>query len=421
MPIMLKNLIGKGYPVYTGTSLNEKISADGALTFDIVENNNTKDIITSITNMWTVTNIGGYKDNKVYKIIMLDRQARGDKNYVSVTAIQKEIHDLKFSRVYENVTGSLTPFNYFTSVFRNSGYKFKLTTKPNSSRWENAGDGDTRLEMLQNGLNRYSLEYTYDEATKTFTFTPYFENKAKYYISSEVNANNIHLEDDANELCTYIRGYGGFDDDEDFREGALQVEYTHPLATQYGKLEAEPVIDGRITKESTMKARLESEINNSFKTSLSLDFIALKKYFPEAVPRLGDVVPVRDDVLDLNEEVRIVEINTQRDANNEIIKQDVTLGDIKRRDRYRRSINQAANFASGLGRNGGMGASKNFKVVTNKVNAVTSVVQKTNLTTDEKERVNQISDKSITLTGDDDKKYAISVVGGKLQATLLGG
>ncbi|WP_185160561.1 tail tube TT1 domain-containing protein [Mammaliicoccus sciuri] len=419
MPILIKNLIGKGFPVSTSTNLNEKVSSDGSLTFDIIENDETREIVSSISKMWTVTNVDGYKDKREYKIIMIDRQARGDKNSVSITAIQRELHDLKKSRVYENMTGSFTAFNYFTSVFRNSGYKFKLTTKPSSSRWENAGDGASRLDMFQDGLKRYGLEYTYDESTKTFTLTSYVENAVKYYISSEVNANNIKLEDDANEMCTFIKGYGGFEEEDDFRTASLQIEFTHPLASVYGKLEAEPIIDGRITSESTMKALLESRIDESFKTSLSLDFVVLQKDFPEAIPKLGDIVPVRDDVLDLNEEVRIIEINTQRDAHNNIVKQDVTLGDPKRRDRYMKNVNKAVKIVTGLG--SGISNEGDFKVVANKVNAVTSIIQKNNLTSEEKSKLDQVTPNSITLTGDDNKKYNIEIVDGKLKATLIGG
>ena len=54
----------------------------------------------------------------------------------------------------------------------------------------------------------------------------------------------------------------------------------------------------------------------------------MQKHFKEAVPRVGDIVNVIDDLIGLNEFVRIIEITTQRDINNKIIKQDVVLGNL---------------------------------------------------------------------------------------------
>ncbi|WP_019168454.1 phage tail protein, partial [Staphylococcus intermedius] len=212
---------------------------------------------------------------------------------------------LMTSRVISNVTGSFTVENYFKLVFQGTGYKYKIPVKVPASRWENAGQGDSRYDMFKAGLDRYGLEYSYDPTTKTFTLTPFLNNVVNYYISSKVNANDLKLEEDASEAYTFIRGYGGFEDDEEFTEGSLYIEFTHPLADKIGKREAPPKIDGRITSVETMKRELEYIIDQSIKTSLSLDFVVLRKQFPTAIPKIGDIVPVRDDVIDVNDKVRI--------------------------------------------------------------------------------------------------------------------
>ncbi|MEJ7542954.1 phage tail protein, partial [Staphylococcus intermedius] len=231
--------------------------------------------------------------------------------------------------------------------------------------------------MFKAGLDRYGLEYSYDPTTKTFTLTPFLNNVVNYYISSKVNANDLKLEEDASEAYTFIRGYGGFEDDEEFTEGSLYIEFTHPLADKIGKREAPPKIDGRITSVETMKRELEYIVDQSIKTSLSLDFVVLRKQFPTAIPKIGDIVPVRDDVIDVNDKVRIIEITTHRDAYNNVIKQDVVLGDLRRRDRYQTSVNNAATLANGLG--GGYQGAKSIKNVTKQTSAVaksmSSVVQ----------------------------------------------
>lgn len=372
MPILIKNRVGKGYPIYTSTVLTHKLSDDGSLTFDILENENTYDLISAVSKMWTVHNVEGPDDKRIYVITIIDRQSRGEKQYVSITARQKELDDLMVSRIISNVTGSFTVENYFKIVFDGSGYKFKIPVKVPSSRWENAGDGDSRYEMFMNGLNRYGLEYTYDPSSKTFILEPFVEKTAAYYISNKVNANNLKLEEDASECYTFIRGYGGYDEGEPFTQGSVQIEFLHPLSKMIGKREAPPETDGRVTNVETMKHRLEAIINQSLKTSLSLDFIALRKHFPKAVPKIGDLVPVRDDILDIRDSVRIIEIKTVRDAHNKIIKQDVVLGDIRRRDRYTKRVNNAATLASGLG--GGSEGVRTIRTVNKRIIAASQAV-----------------------------------------------
>lgn len=421
MPILIKNRVGKGYPIYTSTVLTHKLSDDGSLTFDILENENTYDLISAVGKMWTVHNVEGADDKRVYVITIIDRQSRGEKQYVSITARQKELDDLMVSRIISNVTGSFTVENYFKIVFDGSDYKFKIPVKVPSSRWENAGDGDSRYEMFMNGLNRYGLEYTYDPSNKTFTLLPFVEKTTSYYISSQVNANNLKLEEDASECYTSIRGYGGFDEGEPFTQGSVQIEFIHPLSKVIGKREAPPKINGRITHVDTMKSELEAIINQSLKTSLSLDFIALRKHFPKAVPKIGDLVPVRDDILDIKDSVRIIEIKTVRDAHNKIIKQDVVLGDIRRRDRYTKRVNNAATLASGLG--GGSEGVRTIRTVNKRIIAASQAV-------------NDVSNTSASLEFDGlgihakSGKYAVSYMqdgikssndGGQKYTTLLTG
>ena len=64
----------------------------------------------------------------------------------------------------------------------------------------------------------------------------------------------------------------------------LIVEFEHPNMKDYGRFDAPPVKDGSITDPDIMRARLQSVINSSIKRSLTLDFIALRNHYPNAVP-----------------------------------------------------------------------------------------------------------------------------------------
>lgn len=348
MPIALKTLQGREYPLQVETKLNEKLNEDGSLEFDIVENNATFDAIGAITKMWTVTNIGGDGDPREYRIVMLDKTTVGEKMKISVKARPVELDDLNNTRIYETYNGSFTGKEYFDLIFKNTGYKYILNKKVDSSKFENLGNHETNLELFKKGLERYDLEYEYDANTKTFSLFDSVEHKADYYIKAGVNANNVKIQEDASKCYTYIKGYGGFDDQQTYNEASLQFEYTHPLADLIGKRHAPPVIDGRMTKPDTLKKAMELVIEDSLKVSITLDFVALQNHFKEAVPRVGDVVSVTDDLIGLNEYVRIIEITTQRDINNKIIKLDVVLGEFRLQDRYMKAVNNAANYVNAL-------------------------------------------------------------------------
>lgn len=348
MPIELRTLQGVGQSLYVETVLNEKLNEDSSLEFEIIENKATFDAIGAITKMWTLSNIGGYKDNREYRIVILDKTSIGDKQKLNIKARPVELDDMNNIRIYETYNASYTGKEYFDLVFKGTGYNYKLHANVTSNRFENLGNHDTNLELFKKGLERYVLEYEYDPNTKTFHLYDTVEHKANYYIKAGVNANNIKIQEDASKCYTFIKGYGGFDEQQTYNEASLQFEYTHPLADLIGKRHAPPVVDGRMTKEKTLKKAMELTLADSLKTSITLDFVSLRKHFPEAVPKIGDIVNVTDDLIGLNAYVRIIEITTHRDVNNEITKQDIVLGEFRMKDRYMKAVNNAANYVSAL-------------------------------------------------------------------------
>ena len=386
------------------TTLNEKVSEDGTLDFEILENSYTYDIVGSITKMWTVSEVAGVNDKKVYRIVLLDKSPVGEKLKIRVRAREREIDDLQCKRIYETFSGSFTGTKFFDLVFKGTDYKYKFTHKVNTKKFENVGDGESNLDVMKKGMESFGLEYSYDEPSKTFTFTPSLQNKTKYFLDSKVNVNNVKIEEDATKCYTYIRGYGDYTGEQSYLEGGLQVEYEHPLASVIGKREAPPVKNGNITKLETMKAYLESEIDKSMNVSISLDFVSLPQSFKEAVPRIGDVVKLREDITGINnEDVRIVEITTQRDPYGAIIKQDVVVGDFRLRERYNRRIHNAANFVGNLGGMGGLsglGGAVNFNTSMRNLDAQVKATSKVTTKLLDSSQALDYDSKGITGKGD---------------------
>ncbi|MEB6229033.1 SGNH/GDSL hydrolase family protein [Staphylococcus xylosus] len=347
MPIIINSIAGRSFPLFVNTTTQEKVSEESVLSFDITEDSYNYDLVTSISTMWTVTNVGGTDDINEYKIIYIKKSSIGENQKVYVKAIKREIFDLKAKRIHESYTGSFTGEEYFKLIFKGSGYNYKLLSKVYASRFENLGEGDSRLELFKKGLKRYNLEYYYDEKTRTFYLQTSVGKEAKYRIDTKINANNVQLEEDASERFTYIKGFGDFDENESYMDGVLQITYVHPVAKVIGEIHAPPVIDGRIKHEDKLKEKMEKIINDSIKISVSTDFIHLESY-KEAKPMPGDITVLKDSVNNINDEVRIVEITTKRDVNNNIINQDVILGDFTLTERNKKMTRKAAKYVANL-------------------------------------------------------------------------
>ncbi|HDG8300471.1 TPA: SGNH/GDSL hydrolase family protein [Staphylococcus aureus] len=372
MPILLKSLQGVGHAINVSTKVSKKLNEDSSLDLTIIENASTFDAIGAITKMWTITHVEGEDDFNEYVIVILDKSTIGEKIRLDIKARQKELDDLNNSRIYQEYNESFTGIEFFNAVFKGTGYKYVLHPKVDASKFEGLGKGDTRLEIFKKGLERYHLEYEYDAKTKTFHLYDELSKFANYYIKAGVNADNVKIQEDASKCYTFIKGYGDFDGQQTFAEAGLQIEFTHPLAQLIGKREAPPLVDGRIKKEESLKKAMELVIKKSVTASISLDFVALREHFPETNPRIGDVVRVVDSTIGYNDLVRIVEITTERDAYNNITKQDVVLGDFTRRNRYNKAVHDAANYVKSV-KSTKSDPSKELKALNAKVNASLSI------------------------------------------------
>lgn len=377
LPILIRPPRGRGIPVYTNTTQTNKLNEDTIIKFEMLEDSTNYDVVRGIGSKWIVSNVEGAGDKRPYVVFMIDRESRGKKQLVTIACRDKATDIIKSKRIYDSLSGSFTAENYFKMVFENTGLDFKLTHDVSASKFENAGEGSTVEEMLKKGLEHFGLEYDIEFDNKTqkynFVLTPQVEKKANYYISDEVNANSVKLEEDTGEYANYVVGYGDYTDEEGYKQAGLIMKYEHPDIEKYGKYEAEPLMNGKITDQDLMKRELQARLLKTTKTSLTLDFIVLREHFKEAIPKVADIVPVKHSIIGINDKVRIVEVETKRDENNRIYKQDVVLGEFNRRDRYMRRVSDAAKVVGGLG--GGSNFSSAFKTTKTQVDAIRSSAQ----------------------------------------------
>ena len=416
MPILISPPRGRGKPVYTTVEHTSKVSSEPIIEFQLDEDEYNYDVVRSINRRWSVSKIWGPDDDTEYLVFMIDRQSVGNKQQVSITCRYKPIDIIKRRRIYAPINGSFKPEKFLDIAFKGSGLNYRLTEKLPSSEFENAGEGETVEELIKKAMAHWDLEFDieFDKKTKkyTFVFVPYLQKRANYQIDNEINANALKVEEDSGEMATYIRGYGDYTDEQGMTGAGLIMKFEHPDAKDIGYYHGEPIKDGRIKDEELMKAKLQKAIDDSIKRSISLDFIVLNKHYPNAIPKVADIVKVRHSVLGLNEFVRIVEVKTTLDLNNVIINQEVTLGDYKRYDRYMNRISIAANAIGGLGGGEFVRDYRTNSAITSSILATTIKMEKEN---------NASSDKAGLMSAEDKKKLDSIDTSSKLTAKKVDG
>lgn len=339
MALILKDLKGNAYPVETVTNHTVRMNGDGMLTFNVIENRQTENFINDISKLWQVENVTGNDDKMVYVVVLAKRKALKDKQIIEVTAKEEQFDYLETHRVYENITGSRTAVDYFSTIFNGTPYSYTMLDDAYAKEWENAGDGQSKFDMFLKGLERYGFEFQYEPASKTFKLGERISRRPAYYVSKRLNANDISFEEDATNFYTYARGYGDYEGEDNLHEANLTREYPEnaesPMIELFGIREAPPITDGRITKKATLDKQLKDLVEQSAKLSIELDFVALGHNYPFAQPEIGDEIPVIDETINFNRLLRIHEIKTTRDAHHIVTKQSIVVGDPKREIRYR--------------------------------------------------------------------------------------
>ena len=152
-----------------------------------------------------------------------------------------------------------------------------------------------------------------------------------------------------------IKGFGAWIDENDHSKGRLVTEYTSPLASVYGKLEAEPLVDERYTQADNMIAALKANVDNSYSISITLDMEDLTRAgYDYTQPRAGDYIMAINETLDFQEKIRIVSFTSEYDVSGQLVKHEVTCNDIgvvkKLSASYNLAKEQAQNASDSVGK-----------------------------------------------------------------------
>lgn len=335
------------------TTLEETLNADTTLKIELPRTEDTNDFVLNIATGWKVSGVNGPQDKTEYRVTFTAKTVIGVTPFLEVTAQPIFQTTLRGARLYDDYSDSehsLT--NVLDKAFSGTGFTYRIVGSYDNSGdtyIESFGNGMSKLELFQQALETWKLEF-YVNGSQVELHN-YVKRTPAYYISDEINAKNVKVEEDGTNFYTYGRAYYDINDGEPLKSAGGWREYKHPLYNTLGRSDA-PVMLVTNTDEDIDVAKIEKSlkayIDNSLKVSITADFISLKEEWPEAEARLADEIELISTKLETSMTVRLVSITTKRNHFGEIIEQTVTFGDLPLGERHASNLTFAAQYIEDL-------------------------------------------------------------------------
>ncbi|HFX4081671.1 TPA: phage tail protein [Streptococcus pyogenes] len=266
-------------------------------------------------------------EDEYYVVIYAKPVDVGQKTQVSFDAIHQFFWDFSKSSIYEGLgDGSHTIDTYLETVFKGSGYRYKLEVGVNAFR-KQSFNYKSRLDLFNEIIKATGLEFSV--SGKVVRLLKNIGTDLSTVVRKNFNMNDLTIEKNIGSFITYQKGFGAWTDPEDHSKGRLEAEYESPLAKEYGRLEGAPLTDERFTVADNLKEALKSNVENSYKISVKIDMEDLMRagYRCER-PVAGDYIMAINETLGFQERIRIVSFTSYYDATGALVKHEVTCNDI---------------------------------------------------------------------------------------------
>lgn len=248
---------------------------------------------------------------------------------VEFDAVHQFFWDFDKSSVYDQLSdGSHTFVAYLDFIFKNSGYSYTVDSALNVYAFEKQSFGfKKRLTLFNDIITSTGVEFQVNG--KVVRILEKVGTDLSTVVRKNFNMNELTIEKNIGDFVTYQKGYGAYFDEEDHSKGRLEVEYTSPLASVYGRLEAEPFVDERYSQSGSLLAVLKANVDNSYTISVALDMEDLTRAgYKYKQPVAGDYIMAINETLDFQEKIRIVSFTSEYDVQGILVKHEVTCNDI---------------------------------------------------------------------------------------------
>lgn len=335
--IIVRNFNLDEFVVSAQSELSEELNGNITLKISITPNQVNNHFINDLDTMWEVDYYGD-----TFKIVYANKITKGTSFYLDVRAVHKGLDELDSVRTYERFDGYISAPEAFAKVFTGVSFSAILLDSFNSIEIEGLGDGETKLESFKRLLNRFKAEFYISGST--FYITKLRGRDTGFEYRYRLNLSNVSNEKDGSASYTYVKGFGDYgENDQDYIKTAkLKDEYESPLANILGRRHAPIVAKGSYKTIATLREAMKEVVDNSIPISVSADVKDLRKQgYPYAQPEVGDRVFINDNRIGLNQEIRVVEIVTQRYANGNVRDIKITFGNQRVRHRYASNLSSA--------------------------------------------------------------------------------
>lgn len=268
-------------------------------------------------------------DNEFYVVTYAKPIDDGKGTHVTFDAVHQFFWDFDKSSIHDQLNdGSHTFLTYLDFIFTGSDYTYTVDPLLKVYAFEKQSFGyKSRLNLFNDIITASGVEFQVNG--KVVRILEKTGTDLSTVVRKNFNMNELGIEKNIGDFVTYQKGFGAWVDENDHTKGRLVTEYTSPLASVYGKLEAEPLVDERYTQADNMVAALKANVDNSYSISVRLDMEDLTRAgYDYTQPIAGDYIMAINETLDFQEKIRIVSFTSEYDVTGQLIKHEVTCNDI---------------------------------------------------------------------------------------------
>ena len=321
--VVVKDLTGREYPAIAAVNRKRRVNGQREISLSFLYTEINKDFIREMDFHWKIL-FGG----EWYTVINPGKQTEGDYLQVNVTAVLSFFVDLNGYYLQDKAEEkSYTPMNFFTDIFAGTPFNFVLLGNIPATTFSYE-DNQSRTARFLYGVDRFSLEYIV--RGNLVYLQPLIGSDKDVILHEDLNVNSVSIDIDASGFHTWARGYG--DLPEETEEGnednyRLEVIYRSPLIAKYGEIEGPAIKDGNYKLAANLTAAVKNQVENSYSISTEVDVLDLSNNgYPEMVLEEGDRVWLVVSKLNLNQQVRVVEIDETFDWEGKLISAKYTVG-----------------------------------------------------------------------------------------------
>ena len=298
----------------------EAVNGEKSLTGTIYSND---EVLHQMERGWSVMFNGDW-----YYITYVAPTDGGNSITVEFDAVHEFFFKMSKSVAYGTLKdGSHTAKEYLDFVFNGSGYSYTLLSQVDA--WEKQSFGDkNRLALFNDLISDMEMEFSIADSGRIM-ITSEIGQDLSTIVRKGFNLQELNLEYNVSDFITYAKGFGAFIDKDDESKGRYEAEYTSPLASVYGKLEADPITDERYTKMASLQAALKKAVDSSYSISVGISLEELQNAgYDYESPVPGDYILAVDEQLDFNQRIRIISVEEQYNIYGERISSSVEAGSL---------------------------------------------------------------------------------------------